>query len=186
MGPARSKREFPDNSSVQTWHQRIGIQLWQRDTEYQMTGRDRRAKIRTGRGNGHPRDIKRNLHSGFIRKVKSQMNKSTNCSGGASLNGHLNKARQRNLNKSNITQRDEITSDDAIQHVVGGTKTSLMFLLIKWNQCLLVLFRGCMNIYTKWWVSEVAMQTSARIAATSLNIFRFIYYLDATAAPTRW
>ena len=36
-----------------------------------------------------PRDIKRNSRSGFISKVKSQMNKSTNCSSGAGLNGHL-------------------------------------------------------------------------------------------------
>ena len=35
------------------------------------------------------RDIKRNLRFGVIGKVKSQMNKRTNCSGGASLNGHL-------------------------------------------------------------------------------------------------
>jgi len=85
MGPARSKWEFPATSSVQTWHQRIGVQLWQRDTEYQM-------------------------NSGFIGKVKSQMNESTNCSGGAGLNGQ---------------------SDDAVQHVVCGTKTSLMFLQMK-------------------------------------------------------
>ena len=44
-----------------------------------------------------------------------------------------------NLNESNITERDEITSDDAVQHVVCDSQTSLIFLLIKWNQYLLVL-----------------------------------------------
>ena len=44
-----------------------------------------------------------------------------------------------NVNESNITEKDEITSDDAVQHVVCDSQTSLIFLLIKWNQYLLVL-----------------------------------------------
>ena len=57
-----------------------------------------------------------------------------------------------NLNKSNTTERDEITSDDAVQYVVCGTNTSLMFLLIKTESvlaCPILFLRGCMDISTK-------------------------------------
>jgi len=82
------------------------------------------------------------------------------------LNGHFQTGKRIEYQPNRI-QKDGITSDDAVDHVICSRKPGLVFLLVKMQSAVTrIVFRG---VITKWWVSETVMQTSAMAAATNLR-----------------